>query len=624
LFYILNNKKVATIRQICYNTFPFEEKRKMRDYLKLLRFIKPYLGMFSLATVCMVFSAIFDGVSLAMMVPLADKVLTNKQIIIPAKLPPLLGAFVDKINSIPPLVLLNYMAVGIVILFVLKGVFGFLQSYLMSDIGQRIVRDIKAKLYAKFQSLSLDYFTHKRGGEMISRITNDVKLVENAVSYGSTDIVYQGAQVVIFFSLTMFIYAKFVIFIVPPLAILGYLIAVVGKKLRKLSKTSQEKMADTNSILYETIIGARIVKGFNMEDYEIKKFNKVNHDYYRVSMKSIKRILLLSPATEILGCIAGVIIFFLGGREVIAGKISFGVFGLFLGSLLSTIRPFKKLSQVNSLNQQAVAASERIYEVLETEPSVAESSYAKELKAFKNNVVFDNVWFNYGDNEVLKGISLDVPYGSILAIVGPSGTGKTTLLDLIPRFYDPKQGRVLIDGIDIKDVTLKSLRQLVGIVTQETILFNDTIRANIAYGKPGATDEEIKGAALQANAHDFISNLPLGYATVIGDRGMRISGGERQRIAIARALLKNPPILILDEATSQLDSESERIVQDALDRLIRGRTVFVIAHRLSTVRNATKIVVLDKGVIAESGCHDELLKSDGLYKRLYLMQELRK
>ncbi|MCX5695779.1 MAG: ABC transporter ATP-binding protein [Candidatus Omnitrophica bacterium] len=596
----------------------------MRDYLKLLRFIKPYLGMFSLATVCMVFSAIFDGVSLAMMVPLADKVLTNRKIIIPAKLPAFLANFVDKLNSIEPVVLLNYMAVGIVLLFVLKGFFNFLQSYLMSDIGQRIVRDIKARLYAKFQSLSLDYFTHKRGGEMISRITNDVKLVENAVSYGSTDIVYQGAQVVIFFSLTMFIYAKFVIFIVPPLAILGYLIAVVGKKLRKLSRTSQEKMADTNSILYETIIGARIVKGFNMEDYEIKKFNKVNNDYYRVSMKSIKRMLLLSPATEILGCIAGVIIFFLGGREVISGKISFGVFGLFLGALLSTIRPFKKLSQVNSLNQQAVAASERIYEVLETEPSVVESLTVKELKGFKNNVVFENVWFSYGDNQVLKGVSLDVPYGSVLAIVGPSGTGKTTLLDLIPRFYDPKKGRVLIDGTDIKDVSLKSLRQLVGIVTQETILFNDTIKANIAYGKPGATDEEIKQAALQANAHDFISHLPQGYATVIGDRGMRISGGERQRIAIARALLKNPPILILDEATSQLDSESERIVQDALDRLIQGRTVFVIAHRLSTVRSANKIVVLDKGAIAESGPHEELLKRDGLYKRLYSMQELRK
>ena len=596
----------------------------MRDYVKLLRFIKPYLGMFSVATVCMAFSAIFDGVSLAMMVPLADKVLTNKKIIIPGKIPSFLANFVDKINSFTPSELLNYMAIGIVILFVLKGLFGFLQSYLMSDIGQRIVRDIKAKLYAKFQTLSLDYFTHKRGGEMVSRITNDVRMVENAVSYGSTDLVYQGLQVLIFFTLTLCIYAKFVIFIVPPLAILGYMISAVGKKLRKLSRTSQEKMADTNSILHENITGARIVKAFNMEDYEINKFNKVNNDYYRVSMKSIKRLLLLSPATEILGCIAGVFVFVLGGREVIAGKISFGVFGLFIGSLLSTIRPFKKLSQVNSLNQQAVAASERIYEVLDTKPTVVESASAPELKGFNNNVVFSDVWFSYGDNQVLKGINLDVPCGSVLAVVGSSGNGKTTLLDLIPRFYDPVKGRITIDGVDIKGVSLKSLRRQIGIVTQETILFNDTIRANIAYGKPGATEAEIKQAALQANAHDFISRMPSGYDTVIGDRGMRISGGERQRIAIARALLKNPPILILDEATSQLDSESERVVQEALDRLIQGRTVFVIAHRLATVRTAHRIVVLDKGKIAESGAHAELLGREGLYKRLYLMQELQK
>jgi subfamily B ATP-binding cassette protein MsbA len=516
------------------------------------------------------------------------------------------------------------MSIAIVSLFIIKGFFGFAQSYLMSDIGQSIVRDIKAKIYAKFQELSLDYFTHKRGGEMISRITNDAKVVENAVSYGSTDLVYQGLQVIIFFSLTIAIYPRFVVFILPPLAILGWLISKVGRKLRKLSKSSQEKSADINSVLYETIIGARIVKAFNMEEYEIKKFNKINNDSYRISMKSIKRTLLLSPATEILGCLAGVAVFYLGGREVIAGTISFGVFGLFIGSLLSTIRPFKKLSQVNSLNQQAVAAGERIYEVLDAKPSVAESELALELKSFRERIVFEDVWFNYGDNQVLKGISLDVPYGSMLAVVGASGTGKTTLLDLIPRFYDPKKGKILIDGVDIREASLKSLRRQIGIVTQETILFNDSIKANIAYGRPNATDKEIEQAARQANAHDFITHLSYGYNTVIGDRGMRLSGGERQRIAIARALLKNPPILILDEATSQLDSHSERIVQEALDRLMQGRTVFVIAHRLSTVMNAHKIVVMDKGVIAEEGTHSGLLEKGGLYKRLYTLQELQK
>jgi len=596
----------------------------MRDYLKLLRFVRPYLAKFFVATVYMGFSAIFDGISLAMIVPLADKVLTNKKIIMPTKLPLFLASFVDKINNASPETLLNYMAVGIILLFFLKGVFGFLQGYLMSDIGQLVVRDIRAKLYAKLQTLSLEYFTHKRGGELISRITNDVKVVENAVSYGSTDLVYQTLQIVIFLFVTFFIYFKLALISIILVPLISLPIIKVGKVLRKLSKRSQEKMADINSLLYETIIGTRIVKAFNMENHEIGKFNQINQDYYRISMKSIKRLLLLSPSTEFLGCIAGIFVFFWGGREVIAGKLSFGVFGLFLGSLLSLIRPFKKLSNVNSLNQQAVAASERIYEVLETDPTVVEKINASELTGFKNSIVFDNVWFNYGDLEILKNINLEVERGQILAIVGPSGTGKTTLVDLIPRFYDPKKGRILIDGIDIKEVSLKSLRQQIGIVTQETILFNDTIKANIAYGNLFAAEKEIEQAAMQAYAHDFIKHLPAGYDTVIGDRGMKLSGGERQRIAIARALLKNPSILILDEATSQLDSEAERIVQEALDRLIQGRTVFVIAHRLSTVRAAHWIVVLDKGRIVEQGLHSELINKEGLYRRLYQIQELQK
>ncbi|MCX5694204.1 MAG: ABC transporter ATP-binding protein [Candidatus Omnitrophica bacterium] len=596
----------------------------MKDYLKLLQFVKPYKWLFFVAIVCMGFSAVFDGVSLAMMVPLADKVLTNKKIIIPTKLPDFMTSFVDKINNTPPEILLNYMVVVVLFLFLFKGIFGFFQSYFMSDIGQRVVRDIKSQLYAKIQSLSLNYFTHKRGGELMSRITNDVRLVENAVSYGSTDLIYQSLQVVIFAAVIFFIYFKMALVSFVFLPLISFPIIKVGKALRKLSKRSQEKIADTNSLLYETIMGARVVKAFNMEEYEVNKFNRVNADYYKICMKTIKRTLLLNHSTEFLGVVAGVLVFFWGGREVITGRLSFGVFGLFLGSLLSLIRPFKKLSQVNVLNQQAMAASERIHEVLETEASVKESLSAKVLSGFNKSIKFSNICFSYADAQILKGVNLDIEYGQMLAIVGPSGSGKSTLVDLIPRFYDPQSGEILIDGVNIREFSLKSLRSQIGIVNQETMLFNDTIRSNIAYGKPNASFAQIEEAAKRAHAHDFILNCPQGYDTIIGDRGVMISGGERQRIAIARALLKDAPILILDEATSQLDSTSERIVQEALDRLVTGRTVFMIAHRLSTVRNANRIVVLDKGMIVEQGTHSQLLEKGGLYKRLYTAQELQK
>jgi len=570
----------------------------------------------------MFFSAILDGVSLGMIVPLADKVLTDKKIILPNKTPEFLSNFVNNINSTAPLVLLNYMVISILLLFILKGLFGFLQSYFMSDIGQLVVRDIRSQLYAKLQTLSMDYFTHKRGGELISRITNDVKLVENAVSYGSTDLVYQGLQVVLFTFMIFFIHTKLALVALVLLPVISLPIIKVGKVLRKLSRRAQETMANINSLLYETILGARIVKAFNMEEHEVNKFDRANFEYYRLSMKSIKRMLILNPATEFLGALAGIFVFLYAGREVIAGKLSFGVFGLFLGALLSLIRPFKKLSQVNSVNQQAVAASIRIHEVLDTVPSIKEEPRAVELAGLRANIIFENVSFAYADKEILSGINLEVRKGEILAIVGPSGVGKSTLVDLIPRFYEPRKGRVLIDGVDIATVTLKSLRRHIGIVTQETILFNDTIRANIAYGDPQASQGSIEEAARQAHAHDFIQYLPLGYQAIIGERGTKLSGGERQRIAIARALLKNPPILILDEATSQLDTHSERVVQEALDCLIQGRTVFVVAHRLSTVKNAHRIIVLDKGMIIEEGTHNDLLNKAGLYKKLYQMQEL--
>jgi len=594
----------------------------MKDYIRLFKFVKPYTSKFIIAAVCMGFSALFDGVSLAMLVPLSDKVFTDKEIIMPAKLPHFASSFIDQINNLSQLKLLGYISVFIVVLFFLKGLFGFLQSYFMNDIGQKVIRDIRLKLFSKIQTLSLEYFTHKRGGEIISRVTNDVRIVENAVSYGSTDLIYQTLQIIIYTFLVFFVYSKMALMVFVVVPLISFSIIKVGRILRKLSRKGQEKMADINSILLETILGARIVKAFNMEPYEIEKFAQANQDVYKISMKSIKRMLLLNPATEFLGCIAGVLVFVIAGKEVIAGKLSFGVFLLFLGAFLSLIRPFKKLSQVHSLNQQAVAASLRIYEILDLVPTVEETKDANELKDFRERIVFQDVRFSYGDLEVLKGINLDIQKCQILAIVGPSGAGKTTLLDLIPRFYDPKKGKILIDGVDIKDFTLKSLRDHISVVSQETILFNDTIKANIAYGKKDASFEAIEDAAKQANAHNFIMDLPLKYDTVIGDRGAKLSGGEKQRIAIARALLKDPAILILDEATSQLDSESERLVQGALDSLIRGRTVFVIAHRLSTVRNAHKIIVISAGRIIEQGTHQELIDNDGLYRRLYQMQEL--
>jgi len=597
----------------------------MNNYRKLLKFVRPYYARLFLSAVCMGMVTLFDVFRLSTIIPIIDRVFTNKPIVLAGRRFPLfIENILNYLNSLSPLKVLSLLLVIVPLALLMRAFFEFLHSYIMSDVGQRVIRDIRNLIYEKIQILSLDYYLNKKTGELVSRITNDVRLVENAVSYALTDLVYQSLELLAYIILIIFINWRMALICmsIPPLVVIPML--VVGKKLRKLSIRAQEKMADINSLLVETLIGVRIVRAFCMEKKEITKFKGQNQDYYKISMKTIKNTLILGSVSELIGVVAALFVIYYGGRKVILGELSFGVFTLFMAALLSLIRPIKKLSQVNSITQQALAATTRIYEVLDATVTVKEKPDAKELEVFKNNIVFEDVWFSYDHQSILKGINLEVKKGEILAIVGLSGVGKTTLVDLIPRFYDPQQGRILIDGIDIKELTLRSLRQQIGIVTQETILFNDTIKDNIAYGKPTASLEEIEEAAKKASAHDFIKNLPLGYQTIIGDRGMKLSGGERQRIAIARAILKNPAILILDEATSQLDSEAELIVKEALEKLMAGRTVFIIAHRISTVKDAHRIVVLDTGKIIEEGRHEELLKKDGLYKRLYQLQELQK
>ena len=381
-------------------------------------------------------------------------------------------------------------------------------------------------------------------------------------------------------------------------------------------------MADINSILLETISGIKVVKAFCTEKFEIDRFHGKNHDFYKLRMKAVRRLLLLGPITEIFGVICGIIMILWLGQQVMEAQLSFGIFILFFAAIMSVISPVKKLGNVNALTQQALSANMRIYDILDSEPSVQEAAQPKKIGEIQKKIEIKNVRFQYDkeSGDILKDINLEINVGELVAIVGPTGTGKSTLVNLIPRFYDPYEGSVSLDGEDIKGISFKSLRSQIGIVAQETFLFNDTVGNNIAYGTRNASQEEIEEAAKKSYAHRFIKEMPNQYMTTIGDRGFRLSGGEKQRIAIARAILKNPPILILDEATSQLDSESEKFVQEAVDDLMRGRTVIAIAHRLSTIKKADKIIVLQEGRIAGSGKHSDLLKTCQLYKRLYETQ----
>ncbi|MBF0569943.1 MAG: ABC transporter ATP-binding protein [Candidatus Omnitrophica bacterium] len=567
----------------------------------------------------MLLSASFEGVQFGAIVPLADRIFTNKPIILPKGMPAAVIGLADKVNSIDRDTIFYGIIFLMPVFYLLKGITGYFRGSFMNKLAQKSVADVKADLFQKYQELSLDFYSQKRQGELMARITHDAPFIGHAYSFALTDLVYQSLLAIMFAVIAFTISWKMLAIILLLFPLNALLIRVIGKTIKKQSIHSQESMADLNSILAETNQGVAIVKAFSREDHEIRRFGEANVRYYKASIKAICRNLLLAPISELLASIAVVIVFWIGGKYVLEGKMSFGVFALFLTSLISIQRPIKKLTEVYGINQQALASSKRVFDILNWKPKIVDAPQAAECPSPKHGISFEEVSFRYNKDEerwIIRDLSHDFEVGKTTALVGPTGCGKTTLINMILRFYDPDQGVIRMDGQEIKGFTVASLRKHMALVTQDMVLFNETIRANLQYGKLDANDDEICEAARQALAMEFIDKMPQGLDTVIGDRGFKLSGGQKQRLCIARAILKNPRILLLDEATSALDAESEFLVQQALDNLMKRRTVIVVAHRLSTIRNADCILVLDSGKIVEKGVHDELLKSSELYSRL--------
>ena len=572
--------------------------RKQGTISRILVYVKPYKKWLATAMVCMVIVAAMGGAQAYMVKPLLDEIFFKQD---------------HTMLMIVPL--------GIMAIFLVKGFFYYSYSYLLEKVGQSVIRDLRNKVYSHIQSLPLSFFNKKPTGELISRIISDVTLIQGAVSNVLVGILKDTCQVLFLIGVIFYQNWRMALISMILLPLVIYPIVNFGRRHRRLSKGSQQTTAQVSNILYETITGNRIVKAFCMEKYEINRFAETLDRLFAIVMRNTRIGAISHPLMELFGGIGISLVVWYGGSQVLAGKSTPGTFFSFLTALIMIYEPIKGVSKINNSLQQGIAAAERVFDILDIEPDVAERKDAAEMPPVKDAIEFRDVRFKYDEHtEVLKGINLKVIAGEVLALVGSSGGGKSTLVNLIPRFFDVSSGSLTFDGTDIRDVTLASLRRQIGIVTQQTILFNDTVRNNISYGSPDASFEQIREAARAAHALNFIEHLPQGFDTVIGESGARLSGGERQRVSIARAILKNAPILILDEATSSLDTESEREVQQAIENLVQSRTTFVIAHRLSTIRNADRIIVIQEGKIVEEGTHDSLLPQGGVYTMLYDMQ----
>ncbi|MDX9703547.1 MAG: ABC transporter ATP-binding protein [Candidatus Auribacterota bacterium] len=599
----------------------------MKIFWRIISFAKPYKSFFISSMVFMILNTIFEGVSIFSIVPFMDKVLTGQPVELNTsiELPFMdsINRFLAYLSSLDRMQLFVYLGFFLLIMFCIKGIAYYYSHVLMEKLGQNMVKDIRCKIFDHMEHMSIDFFSQGKTGALMSRITSDVQMILEIISGRFANTLIELPK--------FFIYAAILIIIdwklMMALALLPFIvlpIILIGKKIRSLSRRAQNRLAELNSVLFEVITGIKIVQAFSMEQAELQRFINENIKYYQTRIKAIKLDTLLNPLTEITGIIICLGIMFLKVPRIIDGDLSVGTFTLQAAALVALIKPLKTLGKINSLYQRAIGAAERIFQILDTQPAIVECSNPIVLAPIRKKIEFCDVSFSYEKDEhihnVLKNLSFTVNKGEIVAFVGPSGAGKTTILNMVPRFYDPQQGSILIDDTDLRNVSFRSLRDQISIVTQETILFNDSVLGNIAYGKEKILQDEVINAAKIANAHEFISAMPDGYNTIIGERGVKLSGGQKQRISIARAILKDPAILILDEATSALDSESEKLVQEAINRIMEHRTVLVVAHRLSTILHADKIFVLDNGTIQACGTHNNLLETNTVYRKLYEMQ----